>query len=120
MCEQNTSLQLQTACAQLDIKSCVTKTGSIKPVLEFYKSIKLGIVCVYLSSHQISQAAAAPEAHMASPQHPQKAPTSEWERAGVLVLKVHVCFYEQLQNKDKTRSLFCMHGKRCLTEKSIS
>lgn len=79
VCEHNVGSELRAACAQLDIKSLVTKISSIKHVLEFYKSIKTEIVCVCLcallaSSHQISQAAAAPGAHMASPQHPPKAP----------------------------------------------
>lgn len=74
------------------------------------------------SSHQISHAAAAPGAHMASPQHPPKAPYC-WVGQSWCVCGVGTCVLLWVCNcntRTKPKPYFACMEKRCFTEESIS
>lgn len=90
MREHSVGSELQAACAQLDIKSLVTKISSIKHVLEFYKSIKTEIVCVcvlfWLPVTKFLKLQQHPEHIWLHHNTHQKLHTAEWDRAGVFVV----------------------------------
>lgn len=118
MCEHNVSSELQAA--QLDIKSCVPKISSIKHVLEFYKSIKTETVCVFVCSSGFK----SPNfSSGGSTQSPYGFTTTPPKSSILLSGTELVCLWYsymcaslsvQLQHENKTRSLFCVHGKKVL------
>lgn len=120
MCEHNVGSELQAACAQLDIKSLVTKISSIKHVLEFYKSIKTEIVCVFVCSSGFK----SPNFSSCSSTRGPYGFTTTPTKSSILLSGTElVCLWYrymcaftsvQLQHENKTRSLFCVHGKKVL------